>query len=38
MLVIGVLIGFWLGRRVAEISRAHSDMSRVWNSRTNYRD
>jgi hypothetical protein len=38
MLVIGVFIGFYLGRRTAENGRARNDMNRVWDSRKNYRD
>jgi hypothetical protein len=38
MLVIGVFIGWFLGRWTAENRRARSDMNRVWNSRKNYRD
>jgi hypothetical protein len=38
MLVIGVFIGWFLGRWTAETRRARSDMNRVWNSRKNYRD
>jgi uncharacterized membrane protein YfcA len=38
VLVIGVFIGWFLGRWTAENRRARSDMNRVWNSRKNYRD
>lgn len=38
VLVIGVFIGWFLGRWTAESRRARSDMNRVWNSRKNYRD
>jgi hypothetical protein len=38
MLVIGVFIGWWLGRRTAENRRARTDMDRVWDARKNYRD
>jgi hypothetical protein len=38
MLVIGIFIGWFLGRRTAENRRARTDMDRVWDSRKNYRD
>lgn len=38
ILVVGLLAGIWLGRRLAENQRARSDMARIWNSRRNYRD
>lgn len=38
MLVIGVFIGWFVGRRSGENRRARHDMDRVWGSRKNYRD
>jgi hypothetical protein len=38
ILVIGVIIGFYLGRWRAENGRARADQHRTWRTRTNYRD
>ena len=38
VLVVGVLIGMYLGRWWAEIRRARFDMDRTWASRKTYRD
>jgi hypothetical protein len=37
ILIIGVLIGFYLGRWRTEGRRARFDQDRVWDSRANYR-
>ena len=36
-LVIGVLVGHYLGRRHAEVARARSDMRSTWRNRSSYR-
>lgn len=38
ILVVGIVIGFFVGRWWAEFRRARFDMDRVWGSRKNYRD
>lgn len=38
VLVVGILIGCFVGRWWAEVRRARFDMDRVWDSRKNYRD
>jgi hypothetical protein len=37
MLGLGGLLGFFVGRAVAEIRRARFDMDRVWDNRRTYR-
>jgi uncharacterized membrane-anchored protein YhcB (DUF1043 family) len=38
VLVLGLLVGIWIGRRLAEDGRARYDMKRTWDGRRNYRD
>lgn len=38
VLLIGALVGFFLGRSWAEWRRARFDMRQVWNGRRRYRD
>jgi preprotein translocase subunit Sec63 len=38
ILVVGIVIGYFVGRWWAEVRRARFDMDRVWGSRKNYRD
>ena len=37
ILLIGVILGFYLGRGRAENQRARHDQDRVWEGRHNYR-
>jgi len=37
ILLIGVILGFYLGRGRAENQRARHDQSRTWDARHNYR-
>lgn len=37
ILLIGVILGFYLGRGRAENQRARHDQDRVWDARHNYR-
>jgi hypothetical protein len=37
ILLIGVFLGFYLGRGRAENQRARHDQNRTWESRHNYR-
>lgn len=36
-IVAGVLLGWWLGRRAAEMGRARHDMRQTWQGRGRYR-
>ena len=38
VLVLGVVLGFVIGRRWAELARARHDMRQVWAGRRRYRD
>ncbi|HEY2095555.1 MAG: hypothetical protein QOI50_2341 [Pseudonocardiales bacterium] len=38
ILLVGVFLGFYLGRWRAENRRARFDQDRVWNGRKAYRD
>jgi len=38
VLLIGVFIGFYLGRWRAENGRARADQTRTWDTRTAYRN
>jgi hypothetical protein len=37
LLIVGVIIGWYIGRWRAENRRARFDMNNTWNSRQNYR-
>lgn len=37
LVVVGMVLGFYLGRWHAEISRARIDMRRAWEGRRGYR-
>lgn len=38
LLVVGAVLGFYLGRWRAENKRARVDMERVWDNRRSYRE
>lgn len=37
VLVLGILVGLYVGQRVAEMRRARFDGNRLWQVRRNYR-
>jgi hypothetical protein len=37
LLIVGAIIGWYVGRRHAENKRARVDMNNTWNNRQNYR-
>lgn len=37
VLVIGMFLGFFVGRSIAERGRARSDMGKIWSGRQGYR-
>jgi len=38
ILIVGLVIGFYLGRWCSEVGRAKHDMERTWDKRKDYRE